>query len=194
MVHFNADFVIAFRYYQPPSLEEFRHVAPINTGNDFVRESGLLSAVDPILAAFANLTTRVMNMRRCVVSMTGAGTSYVIAESTRTLSLTYPHTHEPGDALMLGGGVATSSLGGLCEVGLEGANSSSARLTPKTSTPVRFFHLLPNLTNLSFSRYPICQSIRSSTTLVMYGIGHTLDSTAGLLSERKTALPLERSV
>ena len=107
-----------FRYYQPPSKEEFREVAPINTGNDFVKQTGLVSSTDPILAAFANLTTRIMDMRRCIVSMTGAGTSYVLAESTRSLSPTYPHTHEPGDSLMLGGGVATSSIGGLCEVSM----------------------------------------------------------------------------
>lgn len=107
---------LLYRYYQPPTEEQLRHVAPINTGNEFVRQTGLISSTDPILAAFANLTTRVMNMRRCIVSMTGAGTSYIIAESTRTLSLSYPHTYEPGDALMFGGGVATSSLGGLCEV------------------------------------------------------------------------------
>ncbi|KAF2200443.1 hypothetical protein GQ43DRAFT_472710 [Delitschia confertaspora ATCC 74209] len=104
-----------FRYYQPPEEEDLGYVAPINTGNDFVKQSGLMASADPILAAFANLTTRQMDMRRCVVSMTGAGTSYIIAESTRSLSLAYPHTHEPGDALMLGGGMATSSVGGLCE-------------------------------------------------------------------------------
>lgn len=49
------------------------------------------------------------------MSMTAAGVSYVLAESTRTLSLTYPHTHEPGDQLFLGGGSATSSINGLCE-------------------------------------------------------------------------------
>lgn len=90
-------------------------MAPINTGNDFVQEAGLISAVDPILAALANLTARTMDMRRCIVTMTGAGVSYVIAESTRTLSLTYPHTHDPDDALMLGGGTATTSIAGLCE-------------------------------------------------------------------------------
>lgn len=47
--------------------------------------------------------------------MTGPGVSYVIAESTQTLSLRYPHTHAPGDQLFLGGGSATASMDGLCE-------------------------------------------------------------------------------
>ncbi|KAF2746805.1 hypothetical protein M011DRAFT_477651 [Sporormia fimetaria CBS 119925] len=131
-----------FRYYQPPTPDELRHVAPINIGNDFVKESRLISAVDPILTALANLTTRVMDMRRCVVSMTGAGTSYVIAESTRTMSLTYPHTHGPGDALMLGGGVATSSLGGLCE-------HTCSLLPPPADSDEPFLLEIPDL-----SRHP----------------------------------------
>lgn len=47
--------------------------------------------------------------------MTGTGLSYVIAESTQTLSLQHPHTHAPGDQLFLGAGCATPSIGQLCE-------------------------------------------------------------------------------
>ncbi|RPA83118.1 hypothetical protein BJ508DRAFT_78918 [Ascobolus immersus RN42] len=61
------------------------------------------------------MVTRMLDARRCIVTMTGSGLSYVIAESTRTLSLRYPHTHAPGDQLMLGGGSATASMDGLCE-------------------------------------------------------------------------------
>src|SRR5690606_24452429 len=108
------------RYYQPPTADQLRAVAPLNTGEDFVTEHpnlspSLISSHDPILAVFANMVTRMLDARRCIVTMTGAGLSYVIAESTRTLSLRYPHTHAPGDQLMLGGGAATASMDGLCE-------------------------------------------------------------------------------
>lgn len=109
-----------YRYYQPPSADQLKTVSPLNTGNDFVTEHptlspSLISSHDPILAVFANMITRMLDARRCIVTMTGTGLSYVIAESTRTLSLQFPHTHAPGDQLMLGGGSATASMDGLCE-------------------------------------------------------------------------------
>ncbi|KAI5783225.1 hypothetical protein DFH27DRAFT_578710 [Peziza echinospora] len=108
------------KYYKPPEEEDSHYVPPLNTGEDFQvahpnLSPGLMSSHDPILAAFANLTCRVLDVRRCIVSVTAAGTSYIIAESTRSLSISYPHTHEPGDQLFLGGGAATSSIYGLCE-------------------------------------------------------------------------------
>ncbi|KAI5779360.1 hypothetical protein EDC01DRAFT_755749 [Geopyxis carbonaria] len=109
-----------FKYYQPSGADSINIVPPLNNGEPFETNSlnlspSLRSSHDPILACFANLTTRMLDARRCIVTMTGMGLSYVVAESTRSLSIGFPHTHEPGDQLMLGGGSATASMDGLCE-------------------------------------------------------------------------------
>ncbi|TGZ83686.1 hypothetical protein EX30DRAFT_315297 [Ascodesmis nigricans] len=109
-----------FKYYQPCSAREQIHVPPLNHGNDFVAEDeslspSLIASTDPVLSCFANLTARLVNSRRSIITMTAQGVSYVIAESTQSLSLGFPHTHDPGDQLFLGGGAATESMGGLCE-------------------------------------------------------------------------------
>ncbi|KAF8456865.1 hypothetical protein BDZ91DRAFT_852480 [Kalaharituber pfeilii] len=105
-----------YRYYQPP--RDACMLPPINTGNEYFPpgiSATLHSSHDPILACLANLMARTLCAKRCIITMTGPGLSYVIAESTRTLSLRYPHTHAPGDELCIGAGTATSSIGGLCE-------------------------------------------------------------------------------
>ncbi|KAF8420252.1 hypothetical protein EV426DRAFT_612987 [Tirmania nivea] len=106
-----------FRYYQPPpSLRSSPLGTPgANTPLSFSGSLTLINSHDPIIACIANLITRTFDARRCIITVVANGLSYILAESTRTLSLHYPHTHAPGDQLWLGAGLAVPSQGGLCE-------------------------------------------------------------------------------
>ncbi|KAI7253073.1 hypothetical protein KC343_g4501 [Hortaea werneckii] len=57
---------------------------------------------DTALTAFAQLCALRMRARRALVSLVSAGTEYVLAEATRTMSLQYDTTEDPADALWLG--------------------------------------------------------------------------------------------
>ncbi|TIA06074.1 hypothetical protein D6C80_10502 [Aureobasidium pullulans] len=57
---------------------------------------------DTALAAFAQLGALRLNAARCFVSLVSSSTEYVLAESTRTLSLQYDGTHDKSDGLFLG--------------------------------------------------------------------------------------------
>lgn len=50
-----------------------------------------------------------------MISLIDEDMIYIIAESTRSLSITSPHTHAPGDGLWLGGFTSIPREGGLCE-------------------------------------------------------------------------------
>ncbi|THY14761.1 hypothetical protein D6D01_08050 [Aureobasidium pullulans] len=57
---------------------------------------------DTALAAFAQLGALRLNAQRCFISLLSSSTEYVLAESTRTLSLQYDASHAKHDGLVLG--------------------------------------------------------------------------------------------
>lgn len=63
----------------------------------------LVTSDDSALAAFALLAARVVNKQRALISLLDKETQYVLAESTRSLSMAAPYTHGPCDQLWLGG-------------------------------------------------------------------------------------------
>ncbi|GAB7344696.1 hypothetical protein MBLNU457_3172t1 [Dothideomycetes sp. NU457] len=61
-----------------------------------------LGGDDTSLAAFAQLATLRLNVKRCIISLLGTDREYILAESTRTISLQTDSVHAPTDALWLG--------------------------------------------------------------------------------------------
>jgi hypothetical protein len=98
--------------------EKARHVNP---WLDFAEQNSqyqpnLVSSYDAQLAVLTNLTARLLNVKRAMVTMIAGSSGYVVAESTKTLSITAPHTHVPGDQLWLGAGTIFPSTGSLCDL------------------------------------------------------------------------------
>ncbi|KAI5800454.1 hypothetical protein FPQ18DRAFT_315086 [Pyronema domesticum] len=119
-----------FKYFHPSPEDESKTVELITTPNDTDAESEepsdvflpppqidstLISSHDPILSCFANLATRMLNCKRSMVTMIAGPNAYVVAESTRTLSISAPHTSDPGDEIWIGGGTIVPTQGSLCE-------------------------------------------------------------------------------
>jgi hypothetical protein len=100
------------------SSEKARHVDPFlkfaEQNNEY--QPNLVSSYDAQLAVLTNLTARLLNVKRAMVTMIAGQSGYVVAESTQTLSLTAPHIHAPGDQLWLGAGTIFPSAGSLCEL------------------------------------------------------------------------------
>ncbi|GAB7355288.1 hypothetical protein MBLNU459_g5828t1 [Dothideomycetes sp. NU459] len=61
-----------------------------------------LGSEDTALAAFAQLGALRLNAKRCIISIVSRDVEYVLAESTRTLSLQSDTVHDEHDALWLG--------------------------------------------------------------------------------------------
>lgn len=99
-----------YKYYQPPSPTLDLSVRPAQ-----IYEEGLIASPDPALMSFALLTANLLSCKRSMISLIDHERIYIIAESTRTLSVTIPHTHAPGDDLWLGGCLSIPREGGLCE-------------------------------------------------------------------------------
>jgi signal transduction histidine kinase/CheY-like chemotaxis protein len=57
----------------------------------------------------------MLNCKRAMVTMIAGPNAYVVAESTRTLSISAPHTSDPGDEIWIGGGTIVPTQGSLCE-------------------------------------------------------------------------------
>lgn len=75
----------------------------------------MVSSEDPTLSAFALLTANLLDCKRSMISLVDDELVYMVAESTRSLSLTKPYTHDPGDGLWVGGRMTMPRDGGLCE-------------------------------------------------------------------------------
>lgn len=75
-----------------------------------------VASYDPVLICLTNLTARLLNCRRAMITVVSASKSYLIAESTQSLSLNSPHTHDPGDQLWLGCGTVVPIGSTLCEL------------------------------------------------------------------------------
>lgn len=61
-----------------------------------------LGGDDTSLSAFAQLATLRLNVKRCIISLLGIDREYILAESTRTISLQSDEVHAAADALWLG--------------------------------------------------------------------------------------------
>lgn len=74
-----------------------------------------IASDDPVLACITNLTARILNCKRSMITIVSSDHSYIAAESTQSLSIASPHTSEPGDEIWLGSGTRVSAEGSLCE-------------------------------------------------------------------------------
>ncbi|PWW80054.1 hypothetical protein C7212DRAFT_289241 [Tuber magnatum] len=104
-----------YKYYQPPSGN-----SPTSTGGRLDHQEGevgpeVVSSKDPALSAFSLLTANLLNCKRSMISLVDDELVYMVAESTRSFSLTKPYTHDPGDGLWVGGCTTMLRDGGLCE-------------------------------------------------------------------------------
>ncbi|KAI5844462.1 hypothetical protein DFP73DRAFT_54575 [Morchella snyderi] len=99
-----------YKYYQPPST-----MLELSSRTVQTYEQGLVASPDPVLMSFALLTANLLSCKRSMISLIDHERIYIIAESTRTLSVTVPHTYAPGDGLWLGGCMSIPREGGLCE-------------------------------------------------------------------------------
>ncbi|KAA8893841.1 hypothetical protein FN846DRAFT_895618 [Sphaerosporella brunnea] len=108
-------------YWQPAAAELKQSIDPwkdttcaTNGHPDYQYHPNLVSSYDPLLAMITNHTARVLNAKRAMVTMIAGSQGYVVAEATRSLSITAPHTHDPGDHLWLGAGTAFPTANSLC--------------------------------------------------------------------------------
>ncbi|CUS12495.1 unnamed protein product [Tuber aestivum] len=103
-------------YYQPPSGNS----SPTSPGGRLDHREDdvgleVVSSEDPALSAFTLLTANLLNCKRSMISLVDDELVYMVAESTRSLSLTKPYTHDPEDGLWVGGCTTMPRDGGLCE-------------------------------------------------------------------------------
>ncbi|KAF8244945.1 hypothetical protein K440DRAFT_427035 [Wilcoxina mikolae CBS 423.85] len=113
-----------FKYYHPPEGNGSQHTDVLvpqdeESSPDAPRppkmDSSRIASHDPVLACITNLAARVLNCKRSMITMVGGAHSYIVAESTRSLSIASPHTSEPGDEIWLGSGTVVPAAGSLCE-------------------------------------------------------------------------------
>ncbi|KAL7275253.1 hypothetical protein RUND412_001812 [Rhizina undulata] len=117
-----------YKYYQPDdSCSPFSNsgqiacssLTPTSLPSAFCSDEAgndeLVSSSDPALASFTLLTAKLLSCKRSMISLLDRERQYIIAESTKSLSLVSPHTHDPDDGLWLGGCETISRSGGLCE-------------------------------------------------------------------------------
>jgi GAF domain-containing protein len=101
-----------------------------------------VSPANTILTAFTQLAALRIGTRRAMVFFFDADHAYVIAESTRTLSLRDDSHHAPGDSLWLGFTKIPRGLS-VCEVTADlPANEGSNAQDPNTKT---IAHIVNNL-------------------------------------------------
>ncbi|KAF2152200.1 hypothetical protein K461DRAFT_268183 [Myriangium duriaei CBS 260.36] len=97
-----------FRYLEPwrQAGESSQLFQTVSVGIDAASDSSNAGAVcgsdDTALAAFAQLGTLRMNTQRSMIALFGPQHEYLLAESTRTLSLQSDETHDTHDALWVG--------------------------------------------------------------------------------------------
>lgn len=102
-----------FRYYQPH--QPYLSTSKLLFSGGPQTDHELVSSMDLALSAFALLAANLLSCKRCIISLIDQEFIYIIAESTRSLSITSPHTYDPGDELWLGGSSAVARNGTLCE-------------------------------------------------------------------------------
>lgn len=89
---------------------------PTDVSRDFVPRS----STDTALTSFAQLATLRVDASRALVSLLGTDNEYILAESTKSLSLQSDTRHDTNDSLWLGA-VTIPRSKGVCELALEHA-------------------------------------------------------------------------
>ncbi|THZ63668.1 hypothetical protein D6C86_02941 [Aureobasidium pullulans] len=90
-----------FRYLRP-WIDSFQDTVIPHVDLATLNERSPAGCNDTALAAFAQLGALRLNAQRCFISLLSSSTEYVLAESTRTLSLQYDASHAKHDGLVLG--------------------------------------------------------------------------------------------
>ncbi|CAD0038910.1 unnamed protein product [Aureobasidium pullulans] len=90
-----------FRYLRP-WIDSFQDTVIPHVDLATLNERSPAGCNDTALAAFAQLGALRLNAQRCFISLLSSSTEYVLAESTRTLSLQYDGSHAKHDGLVLG--------------------------------------------------------------------------------------------
>ncbi|THW34531.1 hypothetical protein D6D22_08578 [Aureobasidium pullulans] len=90
-----------FRYLRP-WIDSFQDTVIPHVDLATLKERSPAGCNDTALAAFAQLGALRLNAQRCFISLLSSSTEYVLAESTRTLSLQYDASHAKHDGLVLG--------------------------------------------------------------------------------------------
>ncbi|KAF7595945.1 hypothetical protein BBP40_004091 [Aspergillus hancockii] len=95
-----------YKYFQLPQRPGLLHRPPVTPTRE-ATEKELLpqSSHDTTLTALAQLGALRLNVQRCMISLFDRHTQFILAESTRTLSLQDDRVHVEGDALWLGSSV-----------------------------------------------------------------------------------------
>ncbi|KAF5862159.1 hypothetical protein ETB97_012056 [Aspergillus alliaceus] len=103
-----------YKYFQLPQRRGFLHQPPVTPATE-AAEKELLpqSSHDTTLTALAQLGALRLSAQRCMISLFDHHNQFILAESTRTLSLQNGRVHSEGDALWLGSSVIRK-LDGIC--------------------------------------------------------------------------------
>lgn len=88
--------------YLRPWIDSFQYTVIPHVDLATLNERSPAGCNDTALAAFAQLGALRLNVQRCFISLLSSSTEYVLAESTRTLSLQYDASHAKHDGLVLG--------------------------------------------------------------------------------------------
>ncbi|EAW09112.1 putative sensor histidine kinase/response regulator [Aspergillus clavatus NRRL 1] len=95
-----------YKYCQLPQRPGLLHRPPPSPRTEIDADELLpQSSHDTTLTALAQLGALRLNVQRCMISLFDRHTQYILAESTRTLSLQDDRVHVEGDALWLGSSV-----------------------------------------------------------------------------------------
>ncbi|RLL97657.1 hypothetical protein CFD26_103693 [Aspergillus turcosus] len=94
-----------YKYCQLPQRPGLLNRPPQSPRSEIDAELLPQSSQDTTLTALAQLGALRLNARRCMISLFDRHTQYILAESTRTLSLQDDRVHVDGDGLWLGSSV-----------------------------------------------------------------------------------------
>ncbi|KAF7115471.1 hypothetical protein CNMCM5793_002429 [Aspergillus hiratsukae] len=94
-----------YKYCQLPQRPGLLNRPPQSPRSEIDAELLPQSSQDTTLTAIAQLGALRLNARRCMISLFDRHTQYILAESTRTLSLQDDRVHVDGDGLWLGSSV-----------------------------------------------------------------------------------------
>lgn len=141
------------RYYQPVEYTKL----PLG-GTPPAR-----SSADTALTAFAQLGALRLNATRCIISLVGSKSEYVLAEASKTLSLQNDKTHELGDELLHGEGAmkARSEIGSALLALLTGDPETAPThvIVNDLAEDVRFHHLPAGV--LEIAKSMVCFPLRT---------------------------------
>ncbi|KAI9374448.1 hypothetical protein BJX61DRAFT_302371 [Aspergillus egyptiacus] len=132
-----------YKYCQLPQRPGLLDRPPVSPRREANQELLPHASGDTTLTALAQLGALRLNVHRCMISLFDRRTQYILAESTRTLSLQDDRVHVDGDALWLGSSVIPREEG-VCHFVLDDANLNAGQ---SESDPERRCALvIPDLT------------------------------------------------